>query len=318
MKMIVVVNFSNRKHGNCYSIAGTVKKHYGDKKVKIFNFIDETYKSCGNCEYECFTSKCSINDGLKELFKSILQSEETIFIIPNYYDYPSSNFFLFNERCHGFMHNNEELHKRYLEVPKKFMVVSSTNVINFKTACAYHIPHGTIPAILFFNARKFHQCSLDGNLMQNSDAVELVNNFLSTDYTHEESAMAIVLCQNTVLATIEEVYDKATLSLPKGHIEEGEKPIDAAIRECFEETNEIITPENFVEELKPFDIVFVNYCNKLIKKTIYPLVFKIDKPGDIKSKEERIKKVAYLPIGEFLKKCSYENVKTMIIEAISK
>ena len=76
--------------------------------------------------------------------------------------------------------------------------------------------------------------------------------------------------------------------------------------------------ENFIEELKPFDIVFVNYCNKLIKKTIYPLVFKIDKPGDIKSKEERIKKVAYLPIGEFLKKCSYENVKTMIIEAISK
>ena len=105
---------------------------------------------------------------------------------------------------------------------------------------------------------------------------------------------------------------------PKGHIEEGEKPIDAAIRECFEETNEIITPENFVEELKPFDIVFVNYCNKLIKKTIYPLVFKINEPGDIKSKEERIKKVAYLPIGEFLKKCSYENVKTMIIEAISK
>ena len=50
----------------------------------------------------------------------------------------------------------------------------------------------------------------------------------------------------------------------------------------------------------------------------HPLVFKINEPGDIKSKEERIKKVAYLPIGEFLKKCSYENVKTMIIEAISK
>jgi 8-oxo-dGTP pyrophosphatase MutT (NUDIX family) len=130
--------------------------------------------------------------------------------------------------------------------------------------------------------------------------------------------MAIVFYKSKVLSTVEEVYNRPTLSLPKGHLENGESPLEAAIRECFEETNEIITPENFVEELKPFDIVFVNYCNKLIKKTIYPLVFKIDKPGDIKSKEERIKKVAYLPIGEFLKKCSYENVKTMIIEAISK
>ena len=111
--MIVVVNFSNRKHGNCYSIAGTVKKHYNDKKVKIFNFIDETFSPCGSCNYECYTNKCSVNDSLKEIFKSILQSEETIFIIPNYCDYPSSNFFLFNERCHGFMRNNEELHKRY-------------------------------------------------------------------------------------------------------------------------------------------------------------------------------------------------------------
>lgn len=316
--MIVVVNFSSRKGGNCYSIAGVVKKYYKDKKVKIFNFFEKAFNSCGKCNYECFTKKCIMNDGLEEMFKAILQSEQAVFIIPNYCDYPSSNFFMFNERCYGFMYHNKELFERYLNIPKKFMVVSSSNVCNFKTACAYHIPHGKLPEILFFNAKKFQQCSLEGNLMLNNDAYNLVNDFLDNNYSIENSAMAIVLYENRVLTTVEEVYDKPTLSLPKGHIEAGETALDAAIRECFEETNELITKDDFVEQLNQFEIVFVNHFNKLVKKTIYPLVFKVNKIGNIKSKEERIKKVEYLLIGEFLKKCSYENVKAMIIDAISK
>jgi hypothetical protein len=40
--------------------------------------------------------------------------------------------------------------------------------------------------------------------------------------------------------------------------------------------------------------------------------------GNLKAKEERIRKVKYLNIGEFLLKCTYENVKTMIMEATCK
>ena len=36
-KMIVVVNFSSRKDGNCYRISGVVKKHFKNKKVKILS-----------------------------------------------------------------------------------------------------------------------------------------------------------------------------------------------------------------------------------------------------------------------------------------
>ena len=80
--MIVVVNFSSRKDGNCYQISGVVKKHYKEKKVKIFNFYENTYYSCGHCDYECFKKKCKIGDGINEIFKAIVQSEETVFVVP--------------------------------------------------------------------------------------------------------------------------------------------------------------------------------------------------------------------------------------------
>lgn len=316
--MIVVVNFSSRKDGNCYQISGVVKKHYKEKKVKIFNFYENTYNSCGHCDYECFKKKCKIGDGINEIFKAIVQSEETIFVVPNYCDYPNSNFFLFNERSCGFFNGNKDLMNRYLNIPKKFIVVSNSCNNSFKTAFSYHLSSDETPNILYFNSKKFDQNPLDGKLMSNKEAEHLVYDFLSNRYEFEESAMAIVFYKQKVLATVEEVYDRPTLSLPKGHIEPGETKLDAAIRECFEETNEIITKDNFIGDLKPFDITFISHQNKLIKKTIYPLIFRVDKMGNLKAKEERIRKVKYLNIGEFLLKCTYENVKTMIMEATCK
>lgn len=316
--MIVVVNFSSRKDGNCYQISGVVKKHYKEKKVKIFNFYENTYHSCGHCDYECFKKKCKIGDGINEIFKAIVQSEETIFVVPNYCDYPNSNFFLFNERSCGFFNGNKDLMNRYLNIPKKFIVVSNSCNNSFKTAFSYHLSSDETPNILYFNSKKFDQNPLDGKLMSNKEAEHLVYDFLSNRYEFEESAMAIVFYKQKVLATVEEVYDRPTLSLPKGHIEPGETCLDAAIRECFEETNEIITKDNFIGDLKPFDITFISHQNKLIKKTIYPLIFRVDKMGNLKAKEERIRKVKYLNIGEFLLKCTYENVKTMIMEATCK
>lgn len=316
--MIVVVNFSSRKDGNCYQISGVVKKHYKEKKVKIFNFYENTYISCGHCDYECFKKKCKVSDGINEIFKAIVQSEETIFVVPNYCDYPNSNYFLFNERSCGFFNGNKDLMNRYLNIPKKFIVVSNSCNNNFKTAFSYHLANEENPNILYFNSKKFSQNPLDGKLMSNKEAEHLVYDFLSNNYEFEESAMAIVFYKQMVLATVEEVYERPTLSLPKGHIEPGETCLDAAIRECFEETNEIITKDNFISELAPFEITFISHENKLIKKTIYPLIFRVDKMGNLKAKEERIRKVKYLNIGEFLLKCTYDNVKTMIMEATCK
>lgn len=316
--MIVVVNFSSRKDGNCYRISGVVKKHYKDKKVKIFNFYENTYTSCGHCDYECFKKRCKVDDGINEIFKSIVQSEETIFVLPNYCDYPNSNYFLFNERSCGFFNGNKDLLNRYLEIKKRFIVVSNSCNVNFYNALKYQVKENIKPEILYLNSKKFNQNPLDGTLMNDKEAESVVFDFLGEIYNKEESSMAIVFYKDYILTTVEEVYDRPTLSLPKGHLENGESKLDAAIRECFEETNEVITKDNYVDELKPFVITFINHHNKLVKKIIYPLIFRVDKMGNLKSKEERIKKVKYLKIGEFLLKCTYDNVKLMIMEATCK
>lgn len=316
--MIVVVNFSSRKEGNCYRISGVIKKHYKQKRVKIFNFFENTYTACGHCDYECFKKRCLINDGINEIFKAIVQSEETIFVLPNYCDYPNSNFFLFNERSSGFFNGNKDLMNRYLNIKKKFIVVSNSSSSNFKNALKNHIQDNENAEILYLNSRKFNQNALTGTLMQDAEAESIIHDFLSSNYNLEESAMAIVFYKDKILTTVEEVYERPTLSLPKGHIEEGESKLDAAIRECFEETNEVITIKNYIGEIKSFEINFINHNNKLVKKIIYPLIFRIDKPGELSSKEERIIKVKYLNVGEFLMKCTYDNVKIMIMEAMSK
>ena len=166
--------------------------------------------------------------------------------------------------------------------------------------------------------KKFNQDTLFGTLMADEEAEGIIHDFLDDNYLVEESAMDIVFYQNMILSMVEEVYNRPTLSLPKGHVEPGESKIDAAIRECFEETNEVITSDNYIGELKPFEITFINHFNKLVKKTIYPIIFRVSKMGSLVSKEERIRKIKYLPIGEFLLKCTYDNVKIMIMEATCK
>lgn len=316
--MIVVVNFSSRKDGNCYRISGVVKKHYKAKKVKIFNFYENTYLSCGHCNYECFSKRCTLDDNLNEIFKAIVQSEETIFVLPNYLDQPNSNYFLFNERKCGFFNGNKDLQHRYLNIKKKFIVVSNSANSSFKEALSAHIDENAHLDLLFLNSKKFNQDPLAGALMSDEEAEGIIHDFLDDNYLVEESAMAIVFYQNMILSMVEEVYNRPTLSLPKGHVEPGESKIDAAIRECFEETNEVITNDNYVGELKQFEITFINHFNKLVKKTIYPIIFRVSKMGSLVSKEERIRKIKYLPIGEFLLKCTYDNVKIMIMEATCK
>lgn len=132
------------------------------------------------------------------------------------------------------------------------------------------------------------------------------------EWKKEESAMAIVLFKNKILATKELIYGREVWSLPKGHIEKGETHIETAIRECFEETNMILTVRDFIKEGKPFIVKFMDHHNQIVIKTIYPVYFKTKTEEKLLSKEERILDIQYMEIEEFLILCSYDNVKEML------
>lgn len=134
----------------------------------------------------------------------------------------------------------------------------------------------------------------------------------SNEVKNEVSAMALVLCKGKILSTNELIYDNERWSVPKGHQEEGEKLVETAIRECFEETNVVITKDNLKKELPHFSYEFLTPNNTLIRKTIAPFIFEVEDEGNPLAKEKRILAIEWLNIEEFLDKCSYENVKAIV------
>lgn len=132
----------------------------------------------------------------------------------------------------------------------------------------------------------------------------------------EHSAMAVVFYKGRILATREDIYGKVALSLPKGHIEAGETTAEAAIRECFEETNVIITHTDLIAELKPYDYTFTkpNGCESV--KAVSPIVFNIKYKCNPKPLEKRIKSVEYMDVDAFLTNCAYDNVKQVVQTAL--
>lgn len=133
----------------------------------------------------------------------------------------------------------------------------------------------------------------------------------------EISAMAVVFLKDKILVTEELIYGKVRLSLPKGHVEQGETLIDCAIRECFEETNCKLTKNQVLKELEPFIVNFLNSENEEVEKEIYPIVFKVDELPELKIKEERVLKITFMDIANFLSKASYENVIQIVKEAMT-
>lgn len=310
--MITIINFSNRQSGNCGNIAKMLQNNLKDSK--IYNFGELNDKTCGKCDYQCLKTdkKCIHIDQINELYESIVKSKCTYFIVPNYCDFPCANFFIFNERSCGYFAQDENKLNAYLSAKKKFIVVSNSNEENFKKAFSYQVNDEKDLDILFLSAKKFKLNSLDGNLMDNENAVNLIVNFSKDEYKLETSAMAIVLFENKILATCENIYGTYRWSLPKGHLETGEKPIDTAIRECFEETGILIDKKHLIKELTPYTYNFIDHHLELVKKTIVPIVFRVNEALTPNIKEEGIKEALFIDFYKFLNICSYNNVKELL------
>lgn len=134
----------------------------------------------------------------------------------------------------------------------------------------------------------------------------------------EESAMAVVLCQGRILMTKELIYGNEKISLPKGHVEKGETHLQAAIRECYEETGILLDTEDFRQELKPFSVDFTDDQDGHVRKTIFPFLFVLNEEKIALPQEKNILFAGFVPISEFLHCGSYENVKTIVKEALER
>lgn len=175
---VCIVSFSSRKSGNCSQIAALLGSEFTD--VKLFDFSDFTINACGNCSYQCFNggSNCPFfADKEGEILDAITNSSVTYFIVPNYCDFPCSNFFVFNERSLCYFQNDEKLLTAYLGAPKKFIVISNSNLENFQTAFAYHTNEQ--PKILVMSAKKYGKASAGGDILTSKQAIDDLRKFLT-------------------------------------------------------------------------------------------------------------------------------------------
>ncbi len=139
----------------------------------------------------------------------------------------------------------------------------------------------------------------------------------NADVLREYSAMAAVFCgDNLLLATVENIYGNSVLSLPKGHIESGETPTQAAVRECREETGVTVSECEAISAATPFETRFMDHKGRKICKTITPVIFQIPDLRAVCPSEERIEKVSYMSIASFLRECTYDNVKSVVDQAV--
>lgn len=313
---ISIINFSNRKNGNSQMIMEFLKEIYINAEIKTYNFSSMKISQCGNCNYECMKDKerCPYKDKIYNIYKNIMNSDICYYIVANYCEYPCSNFFIFNERRCGYFNKNDKKLNKYLNIRKKFIVITNSNTINFLDIFKYHVNNE--PDVLFISPKKFGLSSISDNVLSNINAKNLIYEFTIDNYKYEKSAMGIVLYNNTILATKEDIYGTIAFSLPKGHIESNETYIETAIREVYEETGYELMEENYIDSLKPYEVKFIDHNYHLIKKMIYPIIFKVNEIKELEIKESRVKETNFYNVYEFIQNCSYDNLKNIVLEAL--
>jgi len=99
-------------------------------------------------------------------------------------------------------------------------------------------------------------------------------------------------------------------SLPKGHIEEGESPEQAALREVQEETG----IESVIEKsLGVIDFWFMA-GGKRIHKTVHHYLFR-ESGGLLAPQETEVDEVAWFPLAEIVERLAYPDEKKLIARA---
>jgi len=96
-------------------------------------------------------------------------------------------------------------------------------------------------------------------------------------------------------------------SLPKGHIEEGETPEEAALREVQEETGIVSVIE---KSLGVIDFWFMAGGMR-IHKTVHHFLFR-ENGGVLAAQESEVDEVAWFPLAEIVDRLAYPDEKKLI------
>ena len=126
----------------------------------------------------------------------------------------------------------------------------------------------------------------------------------------EYSAGGIVIKETNILIVLVNRKDAKVWTFPKGHIEDGETPKDAALREVFEETGircRIIDEKEFFVN----NYTFERRGNKIFKTVYWYLMEPVEESGKIPNQNE-ISETKWVSLDEALETLNYGSDRMMV------
>lgn len=165
-------------NGNCANISKFISNYYSSN-ISAFEINGDVIQPCGNCNYECLRPgmQCpNTIEAYESIMDTVCNSDLVFFIVPNYCGYPCANYFAFNERSVGYFNMDREKMKKYMDVPKRFIIVSNTE--GFEETMRQQT-NGE-PEILYLKTRKYGRQSITGDILESQGARNELLEFLNT------------------------------------------------------------------------------------------------------------------------------------------
>lgn len=178
MKNVVILNFSSRKGGNCAHAAEFISQHHLTDDVKTFTI--DSINPCGGCDYECLNpaAKCpNVSAYQEEVMHAVMHSDITYMIIPNFCGMPCANFYAYNERSIGFFNMDRGVMGQYMNVKKRFVIISNTETVMFDQAMRQQTKED--PDVIYLKSGKYGKRSTAGDILESTHAQADLNGFLN-------------------------------------------------------------------------------------------------------------------------------------------
>jgi len=181
MNKVTILNFSGRNDGNCSKIARHIAVRHAKTYVQSY-VVDMRISPCNSCDYECLRSNymCpNVSDYQTEIMEAVLNSDVTYMIVPNYCGFPCANFMAFNERSVGYFNMDRALMRRYLNVRKRFIIVSNSETAIFQKAMEQQASDTS--EVLYLKSSKYGARSIAGDILERLEAVADLDAFLELE-----------------------------------------------------------------------------------------------------------------------------------------
>lgn len=174
------MNFSSRNNGNCANISDHIVRST-NTNIRTF-VVEQRISPCNSCDYECLQSgaKCpNWSEYQMENMDAILDSDIIYMIVPNYCGFPCANFLTFNERSVGYFNLDRAQMQRYMDIRKRFIIVSNSENEAFQKAIAQQ---ATDPSeVLFLKTSAYGKRNIAGDILTSVDAVADLDAFLAQE-----------------------------------------------------------------------------------------------------------------------------------------